>query len=202
LAALPGSFLRHGRRSQGLQGGICGLRWTDFNATAKTLRIERAVEYRRKHGLTFKVPKTKRGKRTIAINDALVALLLKVQEQHRRLVKGIADGTAVDLSLVRLPKEALIFPDPDGELTAPRHPDAVSKVFRGHADKVWFPDFQFRYLRNTHETILLDDGWGVHAVAKRRGHDPAVLLRIYAKLTKKTDQGVADAIERLTKNAL
>jgi integrase len=87
-------------------------------------------------------------------------------------------------------------------LTAPRHPDAVSKTFRKHADKLGFKHFEFRHLRNTHEAILLDGGMPVHAVAKRCGHDPAVLLRIYAKLTKKTDKSVAEAIGKLTNGAL
>lgn len=52
---------------------ILALRWTDFDPVNKTLRIERALEA--DTGI-FKSPKTKRGIRTIAIDDSLVALLV------------------------------------------------------------------------------------------------------------------------------
>ena len=57
-------------------------------------------------------------------------------------------------------------------------------------------------LRGTHETLLLDDGVGVHVVAARGGQDPAVLLRSYAKRTKKADVSAANAIRLLTKGVL
>ena len=42
----------------------------------------------------------------------------------------------------------------------------------------------------------------VHVVAARCGHDPAVLLRVYAKRTKKADQNAAAAIGRLSQTLL
>jgi integrase len=96
-----------------------------------------------------------------------------------------------------------MFPAPKGaDLASPRHPDAVSKQFRGRADKLGFPDFRFHDLRGSHETILLDGGMPVHVVAARCGHDPAVLLRIYAKRTKKSDQNAAEVIGKLAKSVL
>jgi integrase len=95
------------------RGELLALRWSDLDATEKTLRIERAIEQTVKHGLRFKGPKKERHKRTIKIDDDLVALLLSEREKHLRLVAGVADGVAVDLSLIRLPEAALIFPDPE-----------------------------------------------------------------------------------------
>jgi integrase len=51
------------------RGEVLALRWSDLNETDKTLRIERALEYTRRHGLAFKPPKTKRGTRTITIDE-------------------------------------------------------------------------------------------------------------------------------------
>jgi integrase len=59
-------------------------------------------------------------------------------------------------------------------------------------------DLRFHDLRASHETILLDKGVPVHVVAKRCGHDPAMLLRVYAKRTRKADQAAASVIETLT----
>jgi hypothetical protein len=49
---------------------------------------------------------------------------------------------------------------------------------------------------------LLDAGVPVHVVAARCGHDPAVLLRSYAKRTKKADTTAAAAIAGLAKGVL
>jgi integrase len=185
------------------RGEILGLRWSDLDADKKMLKVDRAIEYTRKHGLAFKSPKTVRGRRTITIDDSLIELLLKVQERQQPIVAGIPDGAAaVDLSLVKLPTAALIFPAPDGDLASPRHPDAVTKQFMARAAKLGFPGLRFHDLRGSHETILLDAGMPVHTVAARCGHDPAILLRVYAKRTKKSDQTAADVIGRLTKTVL
>jgi hypothetical protein len=60
----------------------------------------------------------------------------------------------------------------------------------------------FHDLRVTHETSLLDDGVPVHVVAARCDHDPAVLLRVYAKRTRKADQTAAAAVGRLSQSIL
>ena len=57
-------------------------------------------------------------------------------------------------------------------------------------------------LRGGHETALLDAGVPVHVVAARCAHDPAVLLRIYAKRTRKADASAADVIAALSKGVL
>jgi integrase len=57
-------------------------------------------------------------------------------------------------------------------------------------------------LRGSHETLLLDKGVPVHVVAARCGHDPAVLLRAYAKRTRKADTAAADVISTLSAGIL
>jgi integrase len=94
------------------RGEILALRWEDFDPNARTLRIERAVEETREHGLQLKGPKTERGKRTIEIDDDLVALLRGERDRHMRMIAGVPDSAAVDPSLVKLPADALIFPCP------------------------------------------------------------------------------------------
>jgi integrase len=186
------------------RGEILALRWSDFDPVAKSLRIERAVDETKAGGRAIKPPKTARGIRTIAIDDNLVALLLREREKHLRLVAGIPDGVAVGLGLVKLPPEALIFPSFAGEpdLTRLRDGHAVTREFCRQARTRGFADLRFHDLRGSHETILLDKGVPVHVVAARCGHDPAVLLRSYAKRTKKADTAAADVIGAMSKDAL
>jgi integrase len=186
------------------RGEILGLQWTDFDATNKTLRIERAIE-RSSAGLFFKSPKTKRGTRTIAIDDDLVAILMAERDKHLRLVAGIPDGTTVNLALIKLPEGALMFPAfgaGEIDLTRPRDPHAVTIGFLWRAKGLGFKELRFHDLRGTHETMLLDKGVPVHVVAARCGHDAAVLLRSYAKRTKKADESAAAVIGSLSRSLL
>jgi len=165
---------------------LLALRWADHDPEKKTLRVERALEVTKKFGMRFKPPKTKRGFRTIALDDGTNALLLSEKRKHLRMCAGIPDGAEVDLSLVRLPEDALIFPalpgpGEDFSFTTPRNPRNFSKEFARRAKKLDFADFKFHHLRGTHATLMLDKGVPVHVVAERIGDDPAVLLRNYAK---------------------
>ena len=183
---------------------ILALRWSDLDAPNKTLRIDRALE-KTKGQLAFKAPKNKRSTRTIAIDDDLIALLLVERERYMRLMAGVPDGTAVDLSLVKLPAGALMFPSPAGikfDFGRPRDPHTVTRSFIERAHKLGFARLRFHDLRGSHETALLDRGVPVHVVAARCGHDPAVLLRAYAKRTKKADTSAAAVIGTLSRNIL
>src|SRR5206468_11892331 len=108
----------------------------------------------------------------------------------------------VDLSLVTLADNALIFPPPGKVITQPRDARNITKVFSRRACKLGFPRLRFHDLRGTHETLLLDAGVPVHVVAARCGHDPAILLRSYAKRTKKADTSAAAAISALANGVL
>jgi hypothetical protein len=83
-----------------------------------------------------------------------------------------------------------------------RNADSLTKFFAKAVRKLGFPELRFHDLRGSHETLLLDAGVPVHVVAARCGHDPAVLLRSYAKRTRKADTSAAAVIGALAKNVL
>jgi len=189
------------------RGEVLALRWSDLDVANKTLRIERAVEQTKKHGLVFKEPKTARGKRVFAIDDGLLTLLQAEREKALRFVAGVPTGAAIDLSLVKLPEGALMFPNPSGpgeefSLVRPRNPRNTSKEIIRRFAKLGFPDLRLHDLRGTHETLLLDSGVPLHVVAARGGQDPATVLRNYAKRTRKADVSAAAAIGELSKGIL
>jgi integrase len=192
------------------KGEILALRWIDVDLDAKTISITRNVQETKirptpatgpKTRLSVKEPKTKRGRRTIQIDDGLCELLRHERDRHLRLIAGIPDGVDVDLSFIRLPDGALCFPAIGPDLTAIRSPHSVYDMFRKRAAQLGH-DMRFHDLRGTHSTILLDKGVPVHTVAKRIGDDPATLLRSYAKRTKKSDTNAANVIGTLTKGVL
>jgi integrase len=183
---------------------LLALRWTDLDPDKKTLRIERAWEQTKKFGLRLKPPKTKRGFRTIEIDDGTIKILLAERLRYQRVQAGIPDGADVDLSLVRLPAKALMFPGvaevgAGFDFTAPRNPRNFSKEFARRASLLGFGATRFHDLRGIHSTALLDSGIPVHIVAQRIGDDPAVLLRTYVKRkrTKAADGSLSSAIGAL-----
>ena len=188
---------------------LLALRWTDLDEAKKTLRIERAWEQTKKFGLRLKPPKTKRGLRTISLDSATISTLIANRERQLRIRAGIPDGVDVDLTLVRLPPGALMFPalpdtGQDFVFTAPRNPRNFSKEFARRAQRLGFGMTRLHDLRGCHATALLDAGIPVHTVAQRIGDDPAVLLRNYAKRkrTKMADASLSDAIEALAASFL
>jgi integrase len=189
---------------------LLALRWTDLDTDKKTLKIERAWEQTKKYGLRLKPPKTKRGLRTIDLDDATVGILLKHREGHLRLVAGIPDSVGtVDLALVRLPAAALMFPalfGPGRELSfsAPKNPRNFKREFSQRAEALGFGNTRFHDLRGIHSTALLDAGIPVHTVAQRIGDDPATLLPSYTKRkrSKQADENLSKAIAALTASFL
>ena len=175
---------------------ILALRWCDFDDAKQTITVERALDQTKAAGLTFKPPKTKRGYRTIAIDDGLVDLLKAEREKMQRLVAGVPEGADVDLSLVKLPPPALMFPSPEatGDLERPREPHAVTRTFTRRAGKLGFKGLRFHDLRGSHATQLLRRGVPLDIVARRLGNDPAVMLRSYAKVLPNDDAIVRKAL--------
>jgi integrase len=186
---------------------ILALRWSDLDEVKKTLRIERAVEQTDKYGLRTKGPKQDSHKRTITISESLIAVLTAERERHLRIATGVPDGATVNLALVKLPSDALMFPNPpasgeDFSFTALRNPRNTTKEFVRKATGLGFPGLRLHDLRGSHETHLLDNGVSPKAVAERCGHDVAVMLRSYAKRSRKADEAAAAVIDALSKNAL
>jgi integrase len=182
---------------------ILALRWVDIDPATGTISVTRSIERTKKHGRRVKGPKTARSRRTIKIDEGLTALLRSERERHLRLVAGVSDEANVDLSLVKLPDGAPVFPAiRGGSLTALQSPDSITAAFARRVRTLGYPGMRFHDLRASHGTALLDRGVSVRTVAERLGHDPALLLRVYAKRTKKSDAAAANIIGTMTKGLL
>jgi integrase len=121
---------------------------------------------------------------------------------------GIPDGAEVDLGLIRLPANALIFPAlPEAgklDFAKPRNPRNFSKEFARRAGVIGFGATRFHDLRGVHATALLDAGEPIHRVAERLGDDPAVLLRNYMKRkrSKQADASLSATLASLASSFL
>jgi integrase len=148
------------------------------------LEIREAVEETGKHGIRIKSPKSKAGKRDISLPD----LVIEALREHRRSMLELR----LKLGLGKLPDNALLFADVDGDLPSP---SAVSKAFGDLMGRLGHPQVTYHGLRHTHASQLIDAGVDIVTISKRLGHaDPSITLRVYAHLFKKDDSKAAAAI--------
>lgn len=179
---------------------ILAIRHSDVDYAASVLKINRAVERTTAYGTRFKLPKSGKA-REIAIDSELLDLFRREREKLARIIADVAADAPVNLSLVKIPDDALVFyATPRGgplRFDRPRDGAEVSKQFRRQATKLGRPRLRFHDLRGSHETALLDAGVPVHVVAARCGHSPAMLLKAYAERTQSADAKAASALERI-----
>jgi len=167
-------------------GEILALRWgnVDIDAT-KVLQVREALEETKVHGVIFKAPKTKAGRRDITLPDIVVDVLREHRLRQRQL--------CLQLGLGKLPENALVFPNAiEGK---PRRPSAVSREWGLVAKSIGMPELTFHGLRHTHASQLIDAGVDVVTISRRLGHaNPTVTLQVYAHLFRKDDSKAALAI--------
>jgi integrase len=166
------------------RGELLALRWEDLVDGGK-LKIERSLEQTRQHGLRFKSPKTRHGRRTIALPASIVAELhahRKAQQEHR-----------LKLGQGRVPDDALIFANWDGEI---RNPDALTKEWAACMKQNGMPQIKLHSLRHTHASQLIASGMDTITVSRRLGHGgPAITLSVYGHMFSNTDDRAAEIME-------
>jgi integrase len=165
-------------------GEVLALRWSRVDLDGKVLQVREALEQTRAHGTRFKPPKSKAGRRDITLPDILIDVL----REHRKAALELR----LQLGLGRLPDEALLFADVDGN---PRSLSPMSAAWRTFAASIGMPDVTFHALRHTHASQLIDAGVDIVTISRRLGHaKPDITLRIYAHLFRKDDRKAAAAI--------
>lgn len=165
------------------RGEILSLRWSDVSFEAKTIRIERTLEFTKTHGARFKSTKTKAGKRTIEIPAEAVDVL------HAHRAKQLE--TRMRLGIGRPARDGLVFCRYDG---TPLSGDRVTCLWRQAVGGKW----KFHALRHAHASALIADDLDPVTVAHRLGHSgPDITLRIYSHLWRKKDSAAAAAIGKV-----
>jgi integrase len=170
------------------RGELLALRWGDLdidsNRQAK-LRVEQSLEQTKGQGLRFKPPKTKHGRRTITLPEAVRAELRahRVEWNEHRLSLGLG----------RVPDDALVFANWDGE---PRSPNGLTKEWKRTVKALKLPKVTFHALRHTHASQLIASGMDVLTISRRLGHaSPTITLKVYGHLFSNTDDRAAAVMD-------
>lgn len=141
------------------RGEICGLRWDDLDldGPAPLLRVrQQLVEVT--GVLSFGEPKTRAGRRTVALDPTTVTAL----KQHRRcqneerlmLGPGWLDS-------------GLVLSGADG---GPARPDSMTQAFARKVRSLKMPLIRLHDLRHTHATVGLAAGVHAKIMTERLGH--------------------------------
>jgi integrase len=172
------------------RGELCGLRWRDVNLEKGKLAVEQSLEQTRQHGLRFKSPKTKHGRRTISLPSAVVAEL--------RAHRGAQQEMRLKLGLGKIPDDGLAFANWDGQN---RNPDALSKEWAGCMKAIGMPHITLHALRHSHASQLIASGLDILTVSRRLGHgSPAITLTVYGHLFSNTDERAAQVMQNIFAN--
>lgn len=162
------------------QGEMFGLKWSDIDLNAGTLRIERQA--RNVGGkVTLAEPKTQAAKRTVN----LTPLAIDALTDHRKLT--VALGHAAN---------PLVFPAMMGGLTDRNK--FRQRIWNSLLVELKIEHRGFHHARHTFATLALGSGVPVTLVSGILGHtNAATTLRAYARWIP-TDQGkVTEAMQRL-----
>ncbi|MDB5057215.1 MAG: putative prophage phiRv2 integrase [Chloroflexi bacterium] len=150
------------RRGEGL-----GLRWRDVNWDRGCIRVEQQVT-QIGGSVRLTAPKTPRSRRTVELDTETMRTL--TAHRQTQLARRLAHPAWQDLDLV--------YPRRDG---SPYRSTTICWRWR-QLIQSWpdLPYLTLHGLRHTHASILMAEDGNVRMIADRLGHDPMVLLRIYA----------------------
>lgn len=172
------------------RGEALGLRWRDVDLDPppparphlKVVQTLVTVDY----AITFSTPKTKKGKRSLDLDERTLAILRS--HKKRQLEERMQVGSAYeDLGLV--------FTKLDG---SPLHPDFVSQTFDRAVKRGGLPRIRLHDLRHTYATISLSSGVHPKVVSERLGHATvAFTLDVYSHSVPALQAEAAERIAAL-----
>lgn len=165
---------------------MLGLRWKDVSFGKKKITIRQNLVATSK-GIKINTPKTDDSERTIDVSPHLISALKKHRAQQAREFNALCIK----------PDHNLVFTSEAGGPIAPRN---LYRNFQLQLSKLagQVKTIEFRNLRDTYATLLLESGIHVKAVAERLRHaDPAILLRRYAHALPKISKEAATKLDSL-----
>ncbi len=165
---------------------LLGLKWTDLDWANQTIRVERQLLRPDGEGAMFAPPKTKFGKRSLALGSTTIAVLRSHYEDQQNERKSAGDDWH---------EYGLIFPN---RLGGPIHPRNLLRDFKKLLRDGGLPEIRFHDLRHTAASLMLNHGIPVIIVSRRLGHaKPSITLDIYGHLIPSLQTEVAEKMDKL-----
>jgi len=167
-------------------GEALGLRWSDIDWKAGTVRIERQIVHVGREAIESE-PKTKAGIRTISLPTWGLGVLR--QQRARVAACRLKAGSAWQES-------SRVFPTEVG--TVP-HRRNVERALDEACGRLGLPRIRVHDLRHLHLSMLAMAGVPVKVAQARAGHaTAAVTMAVYSHVLGDADKQAAGALERLS----
>jgi integrase len=177
------------------RGEILAVRWTDVDWDLEAFNIRRALE-ESKRGIEFKEPKSKSGRRPVAIPSILLEVLQIHKAKQQEYREALGDGYQ-DNDLICCVEEGSIW-----------KPSAFTSAYRDLLRRRKLTGPNFHALRHAHASHLLKDGVDIKVISRRLGHSRASFtMDVYAHLmpgqdeeaAKRTDAGLRKALKETSR---
>jgi integrase len=169
---------------------LLGLRWRNVDLDFATIAVTETLHRLNNGSYFYGEPKSKRGKRSIAISPSF-ALLLRNHKAHQETARLVLGGHLSDSDLV--------FSMPDG---SPISPHAVTWAFVNIRNKLGFAGLRFHDLRHCHASLLLKQGVHPKVVSERLGHSTVgITLDTYSHVLPGLQEAAAAGFEEMLKKA-
>jgi integrase len=166
------------------RGELLGLTWFALDLENASLRVDQQLVPTR-GGLSFGPPKSKRSRRTIALDQETVEIL-KRHREAQLLERQLAGETYADADLVFAT-----------EAGTPINPTRLTEWFLARRKAAGILTGTLHILRHTCATLALTEGIPLHVVAARLGDRPETILRAYAHLLPSSDVEAAERVAAL-----
>jgi integrase len=142
------------------RGELCGLRWSDVDLDAGTLKVQQTIVTVAGVPVVDDV-KSAYSRRTVDLDAGTVATLRRHQTEQKKVRLMAGPGWR---------DRGLVFTNPTGD---PWHPDTVTGTVQRLIDKSDLPRTTLHGFRHGHITHLLIAGVDVKTVSARAGHASA-----------------------------
>ena len=172
------------------RGELLGLRWSDVDLDAGTLRINRQLQRMRdRSGLVFSEPKNQKARRTIRLTNASLEALKR--HRKRQAEEKLRMGTLYQ-------DQDLIFATTVGTPLEPSNIDTRS--FKPLLAKAGLRSIRFHDLRHTCATLMLSQGVNPKIAQERLGHSTiAQTMDTYSHVLPGMQDHAATALETALK---
>lgn len=156
------------------RGEVLGLRWEDIDLEERTVAIEvTRVLVAGEHAPLHGEPKSARGRRTLPLDEALVAALRKLRV--RLAQERLAAGSAYRSDPCAECGGRHVFVDEVGE---PIHPESYSDRFEVLTRRAGLPRIRLHDTRHTCATLLHSRGVPIADIAEWLGHAKATFTLV------------------------
>jgi integrase len=169
------------------RGEALGLGWQYVDLEEGRLSVVRILTEVAADGRpVWSDPKTRRGRRVIALDPATVAALKALRTEQARERLAVGPGY-VD--------HGLVFCRPDG---TPWHPDRFTRTFQRKVRELGLPMIRLHDLRHTWATLALESDIHPKVVSERLGHSSvSITLDIYSHVSPAMQTDAADRVAAL-----